>query len=274
MINCVKESFHFTNKYIILATPLILFSLLSSLYLIFSVNGNNIVSLIIAVILFVLMLASFLSGWFYMIVCAIKNSDNEDSNSLISEFPSGVGEYFLPTLGLIIVTFIFSTIIMTITYIAGLKFIGNTGISPDMLTKATASTEALKSFVSSLTPAQIEKLNLWNILLISISGLISFLVMFYSPALFFKNKNPFKALFLQFKDMFSLKILKNILFFVMVIFSYFFVSIIGAFAGMNIITNFIFTLINFYYLVFIAILIFDYYYKNFVKIGGNIDTRV
>jgi len=44
--------------------------------------------------------------------------------------------------------------------------------------------------------------------------------------------------------------------------------------GLNVITHFIFTLINFYYMVFIAVLVFNYYYVNFVKIGGKLDERV
>ena len=66
MLNCIKESFNLTNKYIILATPLILFSLLSSLYILFSLGGN-LVSLLIALILFILMLAAFVSGWSFML---------------------------------------------------------------------------------------------------------------------------------------------------------------------------------------------------------------
>lgn len=66
MLNCIKESFNLTNKYIILATPLILFSLLSSLYILFSLGGN-LVSLLIALVLFILMLAAFISGWSFML---------------------------------------------------------------------------------------------------------------------------------------------------------------------------------------------------------------
>ena len=77
MINCVKESFKLTNKYIILATPLILFSLLSSLYILFSVNGN-LVSLVIALVLFTLMLTAFLAGWFFMIKNCVEKPDTDD----------------------------------------------------------------------------------------------------------------------------------------------------------------------------------------------------
>ena len=163
---------------------------------------------------------------------------------------------------------------MLITYIVGIKTIGNTGIGTDLIAKATSSADALKSFVDSLTLEQLQKLNMWNLLIICASALTSFLIIFYSPALFFKNKNPFVAFFVQLKDLFSLEFFKNVLLFIIISISYFLVSLLGAFASMNIIFHFIFTLINFYYLVFVAVFVYNYYYKNFVEIGGNIDTRI
>ena len=50
----IKKIFNLTNKYIILATPLILFSLLSNLYALFSANGR-IINLIFALLLLILM---------------------------------------------------------------------------------------------------------------------------------------------------------------------------------------------------------------------------
>ena len=113
MLNCIKDSFRLTNKYIILATPLILFSLLSSLYILFSIGGN-LINLLIAVVLFTLMLAAFLSGWFFMIRECIKNPEAEDPNFLIKDFPAGVGEYFLPVIGMLFGVFVISAILVMV----------------------------------------------------------------------------------------------------------------------------------------------------------------
>ena len=94
-----------------------------------------------------------------------------------------------------------------------------------------------------------------------------FLIMFYSPALFFKEKNPFKAYFVSLKDLFSKKFFTNFGLFLILFVSYFILSIFTTLFGANVVTHFIFTLINFYYLVFIAVLVFKYYYENYVKIN-------
>ena len=124
MLNCIKESFNLTNKYIILATPLILFSLLSSLYILFSLGGN-LVSLLIALVLFILMLAAFISGWSFMLKTCVQEPERDDPNSLIKDFPAGVGEYFLSVLGLIFIVAVLSIGVLGASYAAGMRLIGN-----------------------------------------------------------------------------------------------------------------------------------------------------
>lgn len=274
MLKSLKQSFNLTNKYIILATPLILFSLFSSLYILFSINGS-VISLVIAVALFFLMLTAFLSGWFFMLKnCVTLPSDNEDVNSLIKDFPAGVGEYFLSVCGLISIIFILASSLLTLAYFAGMKFIGNVGISADALSKALESTPALKAFLMSLSTEQLLKLNEWNLLIFAAMTLTYFLILFYPPALMFKTKNPFKAIALALKDLFSRKFFKNVGIYAFLFITYFALSILTTILGQNIILHFVFTIINFYYLVFAAVLIFDYYYNNFIKIGGNLDERI
>lgn len=105
MSGIIKESFEKTNKYIVLATPLILFSLVSTVYLALSAGGKYI-GLIIALAAFFLMFCAFLAGWFYMISLCVKDSENDEPNALIKYFVSGVGEYFLPVTGMIVISLI------------------------------------------------------------------------------------------------------------------------------------------------------------------------
>ncbi len=273
MFGIIKESFKLTNKYIVLATPLILFSLLSSLYLLLSAGGK-VIGLLIAVILFFLMLGAFLSGWFFMLKRAVNKDTADNPDELITKFPEGVGEYFLSVLGMILNIIIIFIVLGFISYAAGMKFIGNIGITSQQLSYAMNSPENLKAFLSGLSDTQLIKLNSWNILLF-VNMLVSyFLMIFYAPALVYKNKNPFISLFISFKDIFSYKFFKNVGLFLTVFVSYFILSIATGLFGRNMFMHFIFTLINFYYITFIAILIFNYYYKNFVIIGSNIDEKV
>ena len=266
MLSYIKDSFQLTNKYIILATPLILFSLLSSLYILFSVGGN-LLSLLIALLLFGLMVGAFLSGWFFMIKTCVSNPEQEDPNVLLKEFPAGVGEYFLPVLGLMINTMVISVLLILVSYFVGMKLIGDIGITPEALTKGMESFAAMKTFLGSLTQEQIFKLNAWNMLLFFTMSVTYFLIMFYSPALFFKEKNPFKAYFVSLKDLFSKKFFTNFGLFLILFVSYFILSILTTLFGANVVMHFIFTLINFYYLVFVAVMVYNYYYKNFVQIN-------
>ena len=266
MLSYIKDSFQLTNKYIILATPLILFSLLSSLYILFSVGGN-LLSLLIALLLFGLMVGAFLSGWFFMIKTCVSNPEQEDPNVLLKEFPAGVGEYFLPVLGLMINTMVISVLLILVSYFVGMKLIGDIGITPEALTKGMESFAAMKTFLGGLTQEQIFKLNAWNMLLFFTMSVTYFLIMFYSPALFFKDKNPFKAYFLSVKDLFSKKFFTNFGLFLILFVSYFILSIFTTLFGANVIMHFVFTLINFYYLVFVAVMVYNYYYKNFVQIN-------
>lgn len=273
LLNCFKQSLQLTNKYIILATPLILFSLISSLYVLFSFRGD-LVNIITAVVLFVCMLAAFLSGWAYMLKLCVTAPDNGDPNLLIKEFPAGVGEFFLPAIGLLFNIFILSCLFLWGSYIIGTKFIGDVGISAQALSKAFESVEALKLFLISLSKEQIIKLNAWNFLILITMCVEYFLLMFQLPAMVFKKKNPFKTFFVALKDLFSKAFLKNVLLYVFLFISYSVLSILTTIFVVNVVMHFIFTLINFYYLVFIAVLVFNYYYENFIKIGGNLDKQV
>lgn len=272
MFNIIKESFKITNANIVIATPLIFFSLISSLYLIFSSSGSQI-GLLFSGLLFFLMIGAFLSGWFMMIAKAVKEPEIED-NKLITEFPSGVGEYFLNILIMVIIIIVISGGIILLTILAGKKFIGGFGVSASQFSQALATVDSMKEFVNSLNQEQLIKINEWNILFFSAMLFNYFILMFYPAAMFFKKKNPFIAFWLSLKDTFGRKFFKNIFLFFMIFIVYMIFSALTVLFGKNIIIHFILTLINFYYMTYIAILIFNYYYSNFAKIGSNIDTTV
>lgn len=270
MLNILKQSFMISNKYIILATPLIIFSLLSSFYIIFSANGT-LLGLIFALILFSLMFVAFLSGWFCMVKDAISDEYPNEPNSLIKKFPEGVGEYFLPVSGMIFISFVFSSAIYILIYLLGIKYIGDIGISLEKFSQAMESTAALKLFVASLTKEQIIKINLWNLLILLTTAFIYYILMFYPTALFYKQKNPFKAFFVGLKDLFCRRFFKNLFLYTNLFVSYIILSIFTTIFGHNIIMHFIFTLVNFYYLVVVAVFVFNYYYNNYICVGKNID---
>jgi hypothetical protein len=225
---------------------------------VFSISGN-VINLFIAFISYTAMVCAFLSGWFFMIKQAIKNPDKEEPNSLILDFPAGVGEYFLPTLGIISIVYLIMIIVLILTYMIGMKFIGQIGITQEALTTAMSTSEALKTFLASLSTEQMYKLNAWNTLLFFTMCTIYFLLMFYPPALFFTDKNPIKALYWSFKKLFSKRFFIYLLIFILLLTLYLILSVALALAQSNMFLYFLLELILLYYIVFLAILIFNIY---------------
>ncbi len=265
-----------TNKYISIATPLILYSLLSSVYLAISANGGKLIHLIFAIILFFLMTGAFIAGWFNMIKIAITIPDKENQLSIITDFVSGVGEYFLPSCGLLLISFIIMGLVSFGFYYLGLTTIGSPDITTDSLTKAMQSQEALKTFVASLSVEQLTKLSLWNILIL-ISMIVGYFILFlYPPALFFENKNPIKALWISLKNLLSKQIFRTTFIYLTILILNFILSILSTVLGGNIIVHLILTLLNFYFITAVGIGIFYYYHNNFVntQIGQNVDVEI
>lgn len=272
----MQKIFNLTNKYIVLATPLILYALISSIYLAVSASGGKIINLIFAIFLYVLMTGAFIAGWFNMIKIAILEPERDDVNSLLKEFPSGVGEYFLSALGSVFVIFLIFLLVSIASYFIGLNSIGDPNISAEELSKAIQSTPALKAFVSNLSVEQLTKISLWNLLILGTMSVGYFLMMLYLPAMFFKNKNPFIAFFISLKDLFSKKFLKSLGIFILIFATNFFISIISTIFGANSMIHFIMTLINFYFVTFVGVGVFYYYYNSFVQpnIGQNVDIEI
>lgn len=271
----MKKIFELTNRYIILGTPLILFSLLSTIYLAVSARGT-VIHLLIAIILFGLMTAAFIAGWFNMVKKAVLEPDREDVNSLIKEFTPGVGEYFLPSLGVILNVIVISIIILIIASIIGMKTIGNPNISIEALNTAVQTPESLKVFLTSLSKEQLIKINAWNLLLLGAMAFTYFLEILYLPAMFFKNKNPFIAFFISLKDLFSRKFFTTLGIFILLFVVYSIISILSALFIKSTILHFLITLANFYFVTCASVGVFYYYHNNFIKsqIGQNIDERV
>ena len=270
----MQKVFNITNRYIVLATPLILYSLLASIYMAISVSSGKIFNLIFAILLFILMSAAFIAGWCYMIKSAVVEPDREDVNSLMGEFPAGVGEYFLTSLGGVIVISCFALLMIIFSYFTGMKFVGDPSISLEMFSNALQSTAALKSFLDGLSEQQLMQINLWNTLLLGFMTITYFLIFLYLPTMFFKNKNPFVAFWISFKDLFSKKFFKTLGLFCLIFIANFIISGFSTLFSGIIVMHFIMTLVNFYFITLVAVGIFYYYYNNFIKSGQNVDIKV
>lgn len=271
----MNKIFELTNRYIVLGTPLILFALITSIYLAVAAHGSNL-SVLFALLLFFLMTSAFAAGWFNMVKTAVVEPERDEPNSLIKEFVPGVGEYFLSSLGALVIVFALIFLFVLLSTIVGMKLIGDPGISPEALSSAMSSQEALISFAKTITPEQALKLNQWSLLVLLFASFAYFIEMLHLPVIFFKNKNPFMAFFISLKDLFSRKFFKTLGIFVLIFVTYFVISVLSALFAANIFIHFFVTLLNFYFLTCASVGVFYYYNNNFIKshLGQNIDTKI
>lgn len=271
-----KEVFSLTNKYIVLLTPLIIFSLVSNVYLAISSTGK-VINLLFAIILSALMFGAFIAGWFKMVKLSVSSTlHDKNPNNLMQEFVPGVGEYFLSSIGLTVIGFIFTALSLLVSYFACMHFIGDIGITAEAFSKALASQEALKVFLASLTFEQLEKIYAWNMSIFFTLGTGYFLMFLYLPALFFKTKNPFLAFFIGIKDLFNKKFFKTLSLYLLIFVLNAIISVVSVLLSNNIFTNFIMILTNFYFITVASVGVFYYYYNNYIlpQIGQNVDIEI
>lgn len=272
----MKKVLDLTNRYIIVATPLLLFLFVLSIYFMAIAANGKVLLILFGFILTFFMLVAFTSGWGAMIKSAVNENSYDEPYKIIKDFTPGVGEYFLPVLGLMALLFLINTIFYTAACFAGMHFIGDTGVAPEMFAKAMANPEALRAFLSSLSVEQLAKLNMWNILILSAISINYYFLMFCFPSLFLEVKNPLKAVYYSIKNLFGKKFLSNIGVYLMIFGFNFIISILSAILANNVILSFVMTLVKFYFICCVVIGVFWYYNKNFVisHLGNSIDTYI
>ena len=273
MLKLFKNTIEITNNNIILATPLIVFMWILSLYLGFSkMSVNSLPLLFLSFVTVILMTSAFFAGWFYMIKQAIDLSKqvfllDEDKNkaifNLLKTIPSGIGQYFLSFLGLILISLIIISIVGFLSYQAGMMLIGNLDLDVVQLKNVLYSTSDMKLFLDSLTFEQLMKLNNWNMLILGFTSITSFLLMLWIPEIIYSSKNPFLALFKSIAKIFK-RPWKSFKLFIFMSFLNFILSFISTFSIINPFIYFIMLVLYFYFIVYLVVLIFNYYDREFM----------
>lgn len=274
MIKLFKEAFKITNDNIILATPLILFLWIISLYMAFSrTTVDTLPELILSTITLLFMTAAFFGGWFYMLKKAVILSkevyvlDDERAKAtlnLIKEIPAGIGGYFLPFIGMSIFFLIIISIAGGIIYYIGMHFIGSIDMNGVQLQQAMANAQGIKTVLDTMPMEQLIKLNNWNLLFLAFSSILSFLMLLWLPEIMFKTKNPFKAFFISIAKIFKKPLNSIKLFFYLTLVN-FMLSFISTFALFNSFIYMIMMIVYFYFMVYAFVLIFLYYDNEFVE---------
>lgn len=272
MLKLFKDTIKITNDNIILATPLILFMWISSMYIAFSKGAANSAPLmLLSFITLLFMTSAFLAGWFYMVKKAINlskqvfvlDSDRAKATfNLLKSLSIGIGKYFLSFLGQTAFSFVIFAITGLLIFKLGSVLIGDIGIDPTELKTVLASTTEMKTFLDSLTLEQLIKLNNWNLLILGFTSLLSFLSMLWIPEIIYNTINPFKALFKSIAKIFK-KPLNAIKLYIFITIINFVLSLLNALSMLNPILYFVIMILYFYFLVYLVVLIFNYYDNEF-----------
>lgn len=284
MIKYFKRAFKITNENIILTTPLILFLFLLSIYLEVARNAPaTLLSMILLMVTTLFMLSAFFAGWFNMVKKAIdldkqQLPDEERAKAsfgLLKELPAGLGEYFLPFVGGIILYFLLFMVLSLISYKIGAHFLGKIDLTQNELRMILNSSDA-KMLISSIPSAKLAKLEIWYLLFLAVMTIHYFITMFLAPEIVINSKNPVIALGRSIGFVFKNFLRVIVLFLYVNVVSFAASLAINGIMLLHFIPNFITALVSmllyFYFIVYVIVLVFLYYDSETaekIEIGEN-----
>ncbi len=281
MFKLYKDAFKTANDCIILAIPLVLFMWILSFYFAFSNAVVNVpAEMILAFVTVLFMSGAFLSGWFYMVQKAIEVSKqvyvmDEDrakaTMNLFKEIPYGIGKYFLSFIGLILIFLFLISLAGAFVYQFGINYIGNV-FTQEQIATALASTEDMKIFIDSLTVEQLLKLNLWNLLIMGTTTVLSFLLMLWVPEIIYSTINPITALFKSIKKVF-VKFPKSVALFIYLSILNIIVSFLSTFAILHPLLYLFVMVACFYFIIYFVVLVFCFYEREFSGADRDDDIK-
>lgn len=272
MFKLFKDTFKSTNEGIILATPLILFLWLITLYISYSKEVvDTLPEMILSGITMLFMFSAFCSGWFYMVKKCVEFSKKDfildedkahESLKLIQALPIGIGKYFLKYVGVCVMFLGMAMILASITYSITIPFIQQMDFSLEQMSTAINSAQEAANFISTMPTDKMLILFKLNMILLGITSLFSFLLMLWMPEIIYTDRNPLVALFTSIKKLF-IKFWKSIGLFVYITMCQFVISYLSTFALLHPLAYMIMMIIYFYFIVYVVVLIFSYYDKEF-----------
>ena len=267
------DAFRMTNGNILLLTILLLFVFLMSIYILIVQSG------IITLITLILIMSILASGLFYSMkesikICYAKDENNGISNLTVKNrvtlgmFCTGVGKYYLSFLGMLILFFIMSGLVIYLTFIAASHFIcdiSKLGIDIRLFFLTLADPNSAGTILSGLDKTEQMYFRDWNRLFLITTQLYTFLLIFWIPETLFVKKNIFISLFNS-----VIKVIKNLPNALCIYLTILLINYI--IAGLTILSNnnalliFILSILSFYLVIYDFYAIFLYYKSRYIDI--------
>lgn len=273
-----KQACKITNSNIILAVPLILGIKMLDLYTFFSrAHMDSSGKVILASITVLFMSGVLCALWFYMVKGAVALSkkvfvlDADRANASLGLFktiPEGIGKFFLSFVGVYLILFFIQIIATPVVYLLGINIIGtlDEASAQQLLQIASdpASNTAMASFVEQLTPAQIVFFGKWSLLFMIATSFIMYLLMLWVPEIMYRTANPFVALFTSIAKLFK-DFWNTFRIFISLWLMGFVLLFIYTFAVINPLAYLIVSILMYYFIVYLTVLIFLYYAEKYEK---------
>lgn len=278
MLNIIKNSFNIVVRnytiplFFVLFLTLITFTS-SKLALMPTILGLFTIGILI------IFLCAFFAGWYGMIKSAVVNSykkrtkaeELRDIFSLKGDFLGYVGSHILPVFLGFVLYFILAVLVFNLSTLLAEKFVGNIDFLYNDTKNIVNSSEALAKYVVSLPKEKLMLLAGWELVLLVSVGLFNLFTLFWFSDLYMNktdSRNILKALWSSICAVFK-KPLSVIGFNVLVASFYFLVSQSSILGRLHPVLSFIYMVLWVYFFVFINVLIFNYYGKNFGNIGDT-----
>ncbi len=249
MLKLFLSNFKRTNENIILATPMVLCIIIINLYCNYIKNNISTFSqAIVSMLTLCILIGGSLSGFLYMTKKALsldkrmfvyKKDQNNALKELFLAFPKGVGRLF-PSVTLVI---ILSFLIV---------------ISAYLVTLAPMFINWTIKYYSIYTSSNLYKLVLLQMLT------ITYFWVLWIPEVVYNDKNPFKAFWKSLKNL-KISFFKTTSLFLTIILIFISLQIIMYLLLQYPVAYFLALLTYYYALLYIIILVFSYYEKNFYK---------
>ena len=193
----VKRAFGYTNKNMLILCALILFQCLSSVYIYISQGANPLQSFL-AIILYFLMLTAFMAGFCNLVKSVVNGEDTK------SRFVEGVGEYFLPVLGMFFISTIICLVATEASWLILQYKFGSLEQVVNLINSALADPAAMKSVLESASPVTLYQTNIFLLVSFSVFAVVFFQFLYWVPALYLGNKkNIFKSLWNSLKFLYK-----------------------------------------------------------------------
>lgn len=272
MFRLFKDCFKKTNDCIIVATPLVVFMSILGWYFEYALSSvDSLPKLIVGVITMLVMFCGCLSAWLYMVKKTLRLSskiivfDKDRAKELLDlllSLSKGIGRLFLPILGIVFIYLCVYGVLSAGLWFAITKYAGTIDLTSLNSQTFFVTSQELIDEMRELSGQELLIINLWNFGAVAITAVVSFLTIFWFPAVVYGEKNPFKALVLSIKGVF--KTFKRTLgLFIYIVFLAIFISILNTFLMFNPFLYFLVLILYYYFLVYIVVLLFTYYEEEF-----------